>query len=304
MNWFTWKKKSKDTAPSIVQATDSAETDNSQVIELNVVVQSDVGCIRQNNEDSGRFTRPQDSELLRRKGYLAIVADGMGGHASGEVASQMAVEIISREYYAFQGSVSQSLEHAFKTANRQIYEKAQQNASMHNMGTTCTAVVVKSNKVFYAHVGDSRFYHLKDNTLHQISEDHTWVQEMLRRKEISPEAAATHPDRNMLINAMGTKKDTSFDVAQSVLVLEANDRLLMCSDGLYDYFNSAELTNLLTKSPLHKASQALIQQAKMRGGADNITVILLELPQTEEEIIDEKATKELEKETSLSIPRP
>ena len=264
-------KKKKEAV--LERSADPVETGN-----LHVTVLSDLGNIRTNNEDTGMFYKVADEQVIRAKGYLLLVADGMGGHNAGEVASRMAGEIISREYFkhANNAGVERNLANAFTLANKTIFEKARADKSLSGMGTTCTALVVIGETVYYAHVGDSRAYIQKGDTITQITEDHTYVQELVNKGDISPGEAATHPKRNILTNAMGTKPDLRIDTGKCALSFAANDRLLLCSDGLYDYFTDAEMGALLKQGALKNVAATLIGQAKARGGHDNITVVLAE----------------------------
>ena len=144
------------------------------------------------------------------------------------------------------------------------------------MGTTCTTLVVIGKSVYYAHVGDSRAYMQKGDLIMQITEDHTYVQELVNSGDITMEEAATHPKRNILTNAMGTKPDLRIDTGICKLKFEDNDRLLLCSDGLYDYLNDKELNEILQNGGLKTAAEIMVQQAKDRGGHDNITVVIAE----------------------------
>ena len=264
-------KKKKEAV--VEHSADPVETGS-----LHVTVLSDLGNIRTNNEDTGMFYKVADEQVIRAKGYLLLVADGMGGHNAGEVASRMAGEIISREYFkhANNAGVERNLANAFTLANKTIFEKARADKSLSGMGTTCTALVVIGETVYYAHVGDSRAYIQKGDTITQITEDHTYVQELVNKGDISAAEAATHPKRNILTNAMGTKPDLRIDTGKCSLSFEANDRLLLCSDGLYDYFTDAEMGALLKQGALKNVAATLIGQAKARGGHDNITVVLAE----------------------------
>lgn len=282
-NFFNWLFGNNDpaalpeTAESVVeQPTSPAPTGSSSVDEVNAVVVSDLGNIRQNNEDTGLFVRLADEGLRRIKGHLLLVADGMGGHLAGEVASQMAAEIVNREYFQHAESIEKSLLRAFQMANRQIFDEARQHDAFRGMGTTCTAIVVHDQQLYFAHVGDSRAYLFKTGQLIQLTQDHTYIQELLRSGEITPEAAASHPERNVLTQAMGTKADVRVDLGRCVLPFDAGDRLLLCSDGLYEYCLDADFVRVLQQANLHDAADELVKMAKNRGGHDNITIVLAE----------------------------
>ena len=252
---------------------------------VKVVVLSDLGNIRTNNEDIGMFFRIADEEIRKEKGYLFVVADGMGGHQAGEVASRLAAETISQEYFNQNenGSIEKNLHKAFLAANKKIYSMASSNPQYRGMGTTCTSLVVKDQQIYFAHAGDSRAYILQNNSITRITEDHTYVQELVNRGDISADEAETHPKRNILTNAMGTKPDLRVDTGKSALPFLENNRLLLCSDGLYDYIKDNELADILSTKPLHEAASYMIEQAKKRGGHDNITVVLAEKISTDNE---------------------
>lgn len=245
---------------------------------MKVVILSDLGNIRTNNEDIGMFFRIADEQVQREKGYLLIVADGMGGHRAGEVASRLAAETVSEEYFnqTGNGSIEKNLSKAFNAANKKIFSMASSNQQYRGMGTTCTSLIVKDQQIYFAHAGDSRAYILQNNLITRITEDHTYVQELVNKGEITNEEAESHPKRNILTNAMGTKPDLRIDTGKCSVAFEQNNRLLLCSDGLYDYIKDSELADILSSKPLHEAASFLIQEAKKRGGHDNITVILAE----------------------------
>jgi len=272
-------------------------TDQAEVANLNVIVLSDLGNIRTNNEDTGMFYKVADEQVVREKGYLLLVADGMGGHNAGEVASRMAGDIISREYFNQKknGPVEKSLAKVFALANRTIFEKANADKTFSGMGTTCTSLVVIDKTVYYAHVGDSRAYMQKGDSIVQITQDHTYVQELVNKGDITAEEAATHPKRNILTNAMGTKPEMRVDTGLFALPFEEGDKLLICSDGLYDYLTDKELKDILKKEEPKTAGMIMISQAKARGGHDNITVVIAEREKSDKEPANElKLTRDVD----------
>lgn len=260
---------------------------------IRAIVVTDLGNVRKNNEDTAYFVRPNDPKVRESKGYLGIVADGMGGHAAGEVASKMAVEQIRKSYYESQGNIEAGLKAAFELANRKINQKAQSDQSKKGMGTTATAVVILNNELYCAHVGDSRLYHLSKTGIKQLSNDHTYIQELLRKGEISPEKAAVHPERNVLTRAMGTQKNVEVDVAKIKAPFEVGERLLLCSDGLYDYLNDQEIYKTAAEGELKSCAYELVNTAKQRGGHDNITVMIIEAI-GEDKSIETKVTMDLD----------
>lgn len=294
MGWMNFFKK-KDKLPVTENSNESYESGN-----LKVVVLSDLGNIRTNNEDRGMYFKIADEDVIREKGQMLIVADGMGGHQAGEVASKMAADIISREYFkqTGNGSVEKNLAKVFALANKNIFEMSRSNKAYSGMGTTCTTLVVIDQTVYYAQVGDSRAYIQKGDSILQITEDHTYVQELVKSGDISPEEAATHPKRNILTNAMGTKPDLRIDTGKCSLAFENNDRLLLCSDGLYDYLNDNELSDILSKKLLKDAAEYMVNQAKIRGGHDNITVVL-----AEKTAVPKESEKDLKLTRDVDLPK-
>lgn len=269
------------------------KNDSSEKTELKAVVLSDLGNIRTNNEDMGLFFKIADENVIREKGYMLVVADGMGGHQAGEVASRMATDIISHEYFKQSGGyVEKNLAKVLMLANKSIFEKASSSEAHKGMGTTCTVLVVIDGFVYYAHVGDSRAYMQKGNCIMQITTDHTYVQELVKNGDITPSEAAVHPKRNILINAMGTKPDMRVDTGKFEYALDVNDRLLLCSDGLYDYLNDNELKEILVANDIKTSAQVMIQLAKARGGHDNITVVIAERKKDAADSASQSASEE------------
>jgi serine/threonine protein phosphatase PrpC len=245
--------------------------------EIAASVQTDQGCVREINEDSGRMVRPSDPALLFAKGTLVVVADGMGGHSAGEVASQMAADVVSRVYYEARAEPGKALAGAVSEANRRIHEAAAADESKHGMGTTCTALALCGGRAYAAHVGDSRLYMLRDGRLYQLSEDHSAVNEMVKLGIITKEQARTHEDKNVILRALGTAPEVEVSVLEPFDVREG-DYYLLCSDGLYDLVLDDEIAAVLSESEdIHAAGERLIAMAKERGGHDNITVGIIQI---------------------------
>lgn len=269
---FWWKKNKKAASQHPAEILPEA-ADNSI---LKVVVKTDLGNVRKNNEDAGTFIKIADENITREKGCMLLVADGMGGHNAGEVASKIAMETVSEEYFktGSDANKEKALAKAFVAANKKIFSMAQANESYKGMGTTCTVLVIAGQHIYFAHAGDSRAYIFKGNTITQITEDHTYVQQLVNNGDITAAEANMHTQRNVLINAMGTKATLRVDTGKVELTFNENDKLLVCSDGLYDYLNNAELAHALQKNSLSEIADYLIAEAKRRGGKDNITVAL------------------------------
>ncbi|MCC5908585.1 MAG: Stp1/IreP family PP2C-type Ser/Thr phosphatase [Balneolaceae bacterium] len=257
-----WKKKTSEKEP---------ENDD-----LHAVAVTNTGCTRAHNEDSVRFVQPSASVIKKRMGCLAIVADGMGGHASGEVASSIAVETIASEYYQSKRTPVKALEEAARLANEKIWSRAVQYQALKGMGTTCTAVAIAGRRLSVLHIGDSRAYLLKKERLIQLSEDHTYVQELVRLGKITPEQATDHPDGNILTKSLGTAPKRECDIFQAAQQFEPGDKLMLCSDGLYEYFSTDELAVLLQQKDLAEISEQLSSMVLEFGAHDNFSLLLVE----------------------------
>ncbi|MCS6862075.1 MAG: Stp1/IreP family PP2C-type Ser/Thr phosphatase [Abditibacteriales bacterium] len=263
--------------------------------EFVVSVQTDVGCRRESNEDAGRCVKPHDPELLSNKGVLVMVADGMGGYAAGEVASRLAVDVISRAYYEEKVTAPVALKKAFEQANRAIYEQARKDETLKGMGTTCTALVLQNRSAFAAHVGDSRLYLVRDDAIYQQTEDHSAVREMVKRGLLSVAEAQRHPERNVLVRAMGRHPNVEVVVWEEPLSVCAGDRFLLCSDGLHDLVTDEEMKQAVLDNDPPAACERLIALAKQRGGHDNITVGVVQVqPVGEDAPVNMPKTRQVE----------
>jgi protein phosphatase len=265
--------------------------------EILAAIQTDPGCVREINEDASRFISPNDPEVLARKGALLIVADGMGGHSAGEVASGMAVETISRSYFESEGSPAHSLKAAFTEANSRIYEASNSNGKLEGMGTTCTALALQNNSALAAHVGDSRLYLIRGGEIYMMTEDHSAVMEMVKVGLISMEQARHHEDKNVIVRALGTAPQVEVSIWENPLELREHDQFVLCSDGLTDLVEDKEIRNIvLSAKDSHSACENLIHLAKKRGGYDNITVGILSV-----EPADHAATKDLRETREVEV---
>lgn len=228
-------------------------------------VRTDVGRVREGNEDSYLMDEP-----------LFGIADGMGGHAAGEVASSTAVEALSSGAARVNPDDPESLVALLKEANRAIFDKATKDDSLHGMGTTCTLVLIDGHKAHLAHVGDSRAYLLRDGDLSRLSEDHTLVGRMVREGQLTEEEAAKHPQRSMITRSLGIDSDVRVDLRS--FDVRGGDRIMLCSDGLTSMTGEDTIKRVLqqTKSP-QAAADELVDLANEAGGDDNITVVVLDL---------------------------
>jgi len=235
---------------------------------LRAAASTDVGRRRQANED--RYAMAPDLGLY-------LVADGMGGHRAGQVASEMAAESAIRAVEALRGasvSLAEKLRHAVACANREIHEAALQEPELRGMGTTLVAVLLGEERLALAHVGDSRAYLIRNERIRRLTDDHSVVGELLRRQEISEAAAREHPHRHVLTRALGVRKSAVPDLAE--LTPQRGDVVLMCSDGLTSHLRDDEmLEHLLSVDDPQATCDRLVAAANERGGIDNITVLVL-----------------------------
>ncbi len=229
---------------------------------------SDPGLLRSAN---------QDDYYIDPEGRFFIVADGMGGHAGGQEASRIATATIQThlsERWASPDASEALLEAAFLKANQAILQDQLKHPARGDMGTTAVALLFRDEQPHCAHIGDSRLYRLRRGKLHQITEDHTWVARALKSGELSLEQARVHPWRHILSKCLG-REDVRQIEAQR-FDLEANDRLLLCSDGLTEELSDQIIEfHLKTIRACGRAATALVNAAKERGGRDNITVVLV-----------------------------
>lgn len=243
-------------------------------IDLDIFQLSDVGRVRTRNEDFADYHVPQDPQQRQQKGMLFLVADGMGGHQAGDVASRQAVEYVVGQYYGdTQHDIGTSLVRAYRGANRLINEQAEADESKAGMGTTLVGAVVLGQKVFVANVGDSRAYLIGHGGTVQITEDHSWVEEQVRAGLLTPEQARVHPQRNLVTRALGSKASVEVDLFEGQI--NRGDSLLLCSDGLTGYVRDPEIEAIVRQNSPQDAGRQLVELAKERGGRDNITVMIV-----------------------------
>jgi len=239
---------------------------------------SDVGCQRDNNEDWYSYWEPESEEQLLRKGRLAIVADGMGGHEGGQEASRIAVEAIEQAYAAAaDGDPQELLVAGFKAAHQRIQQYADAHPALFGMGTTATAVLLFPAQLLYAHVGDSRLYLVRGSNITRVTHDHSYVGRLVESGVISAEEADRHPQRHILTAALGTGPEAEPEIGSAPIPLTAGDALVLCTDGLWSLMEDEEIRQAVVQHAPPEACQALVEMAKQRGGPDNITVQILRI---------------------------
>jgi protein phosphatase len=242
-------------------------------VDLAVGARSDVGMIRSGNEDN--FFAEADA----RRGVF-VVADGMGGHAAGEVASEMAVQIVARQLLPITSVLEQSaadtLSHAMKSANRAIYDRMLAEVDKQGMGTTASVLVLSDNQFLIGQIGDSRIYLLRDGALTQLTKDHSYVQEQVDAGLLTPEQARYHPYSNVITRCVGASESVEADIYEGEM--KPGDVFLLASDGLTGMVDDRRLQQmLLARSGPGRIVDALIAEANGRGGLDNITAIVIQV---------------------------
>jgi protein phosphatase len=253
-------------------------------------MRTDVGLVREQN---------QDAAYIDPAGRYVIVADGMGGNKAGEIASAMAVDVVRTlldacrvELAAYAGApragmrprIRTLLERAVRLANEAVYERSRCEEDKHEMGTTLEVVLLLAGEAFVAHVGDCRTYLVRDGAAILTTTDHSVAEVMRRAGTLSDDEAKTSPMRSVLANAIGVTEIVTVD--HSHVELEPGDRLLVCSDGLYDYFDGDDLADHVIEGTIDEALASLVVQAQLRGGHDNITGVLIDVLPSEHAVID------------------
>jgi serine/threonine protein phosphatase PrpC len=253
---------------------------------------SDVGCERTENEDYFLYVEPDDDGEFEDRGRLILVADGMGGRNGGAVASRLAAETVrdifwetsedSERETSEEGEPRAVLIAGFQAAQRAILDLAAVSPELRGMGTTCCACILKNGRMYYAHVGDSRIYLIRDGRAEQLTEDHSLVARMVRNGQLSEEEARHHEKRNILTAALGMDTESvAGDFSVEPLELMPEDTILLCTDGLHGLVSDEEMASITRDLLPTDACRELVDQAKLRGGPDNITVQLLRVRDVE-----------------------
>ncbi len=233
---------------------------------MKAVSRTHIGKVRSSNQDA----------LLIVPGVYGVygVADGMGGHKAGDVASRLAVSQLEKVLKGKRPTESM-LRGGIESANRVIYDAQMQNTDYSGMGTTMTVIWEGKKRVLLGHVGDSRAYFLRDGILEQISQDHSMVAELVRDGLLTPEEARVHPYRNIITRALGASEGVMVDTLQ--MDKEVGDRYLICSDGLSEYVPDEKMREILTEMDLEEAADLLLSLALDGGGRDNISLVKTEV---------------------------
>lgn len=240
---------------------------------MKIVAKTDKGLVRENNQDAYAV-----GELPGEVAW-AVVCDGMGGAAGGNIASALAVKVISDKITSSynekmrDSSIKNLLDSAITAANIEVYDMAYSRPDLKGMGTTVVAVVVRDNVAHIAHAGDSRAYIVNKDRVEQITVDHSLVQNLVDRGEITKEEAEHHPNKNVITRALGV--DKRIDVDFSEVDLQENETLILCTDGLSNCVNNAEIADDIKDGQYYAFADRLVKRANKNGGNDNITVVAI-----------------------------
>lgn len=243
---------------------------------LKFSAKTDMGQVRENNEDKFDFYEPEEACILAERGSIYAVADGIGGAVAGQIASEMTLKQVISGYYDNPSSdIVTALRESVIAANDRIHALAQMIPERRGMGATLVAAVFIEDKALIAHVGDSRAYRMRNGKLEQITHDHSWVEEQVRAGAISRSEAEMSPFKNVITRSVGATQNVAPDFCEDTAV--PGDTYLLCSDGLTGHVKDDEIAKILSEQSPSEAARQLIELANARGGKDNITVFILSL---------------------------
>ncbi|MDE6469790.1 MAG: Stp1/IreP family PP2C-type Ser/Thr phosphatase [Eubacterium sp.] len=240
---------------------------------MNIVAKTDKGIVRDSNQDAYAVGEFSDEVVW------SVVCDGMGGAAGGNIASALAVKVISDKINASyrdemrDSSIHNMLDSALTAANIEVFDFAEAKPELRGMGTTVVCAVVRNNQAYIAHAGDSRAYVINNGNINQITTDHSMVQDLLSRGKITSEEAENHPNKNIITRAVGVDKSIDIDFGQ--IDLSDDDVLLLCTDGLSNYVTNNEMIEIMSDGKYYAFADRLVTRANKNGGGDNITVVII-----------------------------
>jgi PPM family protein phosphatase len=247
------------------------------VIVISHGCQTDIGMVREENQDAYGVTTPAVDGLMSPKGLLFVVADGMGGHRAGRQASQLAVATITSWYASAPiVPVPELLRQALAEANAQIYAQAGGDPALRGMGTTCTVLVIQGSSGWIGHIGDSKIFLVTSDEIRQVTTDHSRVWDLYSRGVITREQARVHPERNLLTRALGQQRDVAPEIS-GPLPLSPGIWFIMCTDGLTNHVEDEEIRRMVAGKDPQVAADELVALANARGGTDNVTALIVKV---------------------------
>lgn len=241
---------------------------------IEIQAATDIGLRRRQNEDHFATWIPDDPADRERRGVVMVLADGMGGSLAGEVASRMAVDAVLSSLREADGDIPAALRDAMEAANHAVWAESHERPERRGMGTTLTTALMRGNRLFLGHVGDSRAWLLRDGRLRQLTRDHSLVAQLVEDRHITPEQAKVDPRRNVVTRSIGVGHHVEVDVQECPEALEPGDVVMLSSDGLHGLVPEAEIAAAASDPDLARACERLIELAKDHGGHDNITVVM------------------------------
>lgn len=247
---------------------------------VTIAAKTDLGRTRENNEDKFEFYLPDEENALATRGLVFLVCDGMGGHAAGQFASELACKTFIDVYLHHPASDPEiAMTSAVQAANRYVVDVGRSIPAKKGMGTTLTGLILIQDAAFLVHVGDSRGYRLRQGELLRLTDDHTWIEEAIREGVITEDERDYHPYKHVLTRAIGIEGDLKVDVDR--LDLKPGDTFLLCSDGLINHVTDDAIGETLRTKSLAESAWSLVGQALQGGGSDNITVLIVRVDAVE-----------------------
>lgn len=245
-----------------------------RIPKVTVACKTDLGRVRENNEDKFEYYLPEDKNMLARRGQVFVVCDGMGGHAAGQIASELTAKTFIDVYLGHPAEdPAAAMEAGVSAAHRYVCEVGRAVPARRGMGTTLSALILIQDQAHTVQVGDSRVYRLRAGALEQLTRDHTWIEEAVRNGFLRREEADTHPHRHVLTRAIGGEGEVRPDI--ETRELEAGDTYLVCSDGLLNHVPDQAIGRILSENAPSEACWKLVGQALLGGGSDNCTVLVV-----------------------------
>ena len=264
-------------------------------------MRTDTGKVRTSNEDSVAWVTPRDDGVAHMRGSVALVADGMGGHAAGEIASAIAADTIRQLYYDLDGSIPQVLSKAFTAAHRAILDYAELHPQCKGMGTTCTVLAFRDGQAWLAHIGDSRAYLLRGRTMTQLSEDQTLVAKLVSEGALTQDEADHSPMHNVILQALGASAEIKPMIGAHGVPLQPGDVWILCSDGVYNMVPDQKIAEAASRLAPQEACDALIEAALDAGGQDNASLGIFSVLAVEE---NKRAPEPKTRRIKIPFPGP
>jgi len=243
---------------------------------VTVAAKTDLGRVRENNEDKYEFYMPEDDRTIASRGLLFLVCDGMGGHAAGQIASELACKTFIDVYLSHSAADPEvSMQAGIKAANRYVMDVGRSVPGRSGMGTTLSALILVQDQAYTVQVGDSRIYRLRNGELLLLTRDHTYIEEAIRNGVLTPEEAERHPYKHVLTRAIGADDPLVPDIERHDL--KAGDLYLLCSDGVMNHVSDDAIGETLRAKAPAEAAWSLVAQALQGGGSDNTTVLIVRI---------------------------